>query len=141
MKPTRISAALLAGALVTVIGIGYAAEKADFGKREYDANCAVCHGKQGKGDGPYAGMFDTRVADVTTLSKRNNGVFPLAGVFETIDGTHVVKAYGPRYMPIWGTEYKIKAAEHYMDVPYDDEAFVRTRILALVEYTYRLQAN
>ncbi|HSF48517.1 MAG TPA: hypothetical protein VLA73_09165 [Burkholderiales bacterium] len=44
-------------------------------------------------------------------------------------------------MPIWGIEYKAKAAEHYMDVPYDEQAFVRARILALIEYIYRLQAK
>jgi mono/diheme cytochrome c family protein len=133
----------LGAAVISVTGIGYSAEKEkkDLGKREYDGNCAVCHGKTGKGDGPYAGLVDTRIADLTTLSKRNNGVFPFARVYETIDGTQVVKAHGPRDMPIWGIEYKTKAAEHYMDVDYDPEVYVRARILALTEYIYRLQAK
>lgn len=86
-------------------------------------------------------MVDTRIADLTTLSKKNNGVFPFARVFETIDGTHVLKAHGTRDMPIWGVEYKVKAAEYYRDVNYDDESYVRARILALTEYIYRLQAK
>jgi mono/diheme cytochrome c family protein len=141
MKPVKIMAALLGTVLIAGAGNGYAVEKVDLGKREYDANCAVCHGPKGKGDGPYAGLVDTRIADLTTLSRRNNGVFPFARVYETIDGSQVVKAHGTRDMPIWGTEYRIKAAEYYMDIPYDDVAFVRARILALSEYIYRLQVK
>ena len=147
MKPTRIAAALLGAVVIGGTGIGYAAEKFDFGKRLYDGHCAVCHGKEGKGDGPYAGLGQTRISDLTTLSKRNNGVFPFNRVYEIIDGREAVKAHGPREMPIWGTHYL--STEHtamepyagYLDVPYDSEAFVRTRILALTEYVQRLQTK
>jgi len=147
MKPTRIAAALLGAAVIGGTGIGHAAEKFDFGKRLYDGHCAVCHGKQGKGDGPYAGMGDIRISDLTTLSKRNNGVFPFQRVYDIIDGKEAVKAHGPREMPIWGAH--LLSTEHtamepyagYFDVPYDSEAFVRTRILALTEYVQRLQAK
>jgi hypothetical protein len=44
-------------------------------------------------------------------------------------------------MPIWGRDYSLKAAEAYFDVPYDPEAYVRTRMLALTEYIARLQAK
>ena len=117
------------------------AQKSDFGKREYDRQCAVCHGKLGKGDGPYAGIVDTRIADLTTLSKSNNGVFPFQRVYEVIDGRRVVKAHGPSDMPIWGDRYRVAAADYHVDVPYDEEAFVRTRILALSEYINRLQTK
>jgi mono/diheme cytochrome c family protein len=136
------------GALAGAIGIGLpllalGQQKVDLGKREYDANCAVCHGVQGKGDGPYSGIGDLRIpaADLTTLSKRNNGVFPVVRVYEFIDGTQVVKAHGTREMPIWGADYRVKGAEYYVDVPYNPEAYVRGRILALTEYVYRLQAK
>ena len=113
--------------------------KFDFGKHEYDSKCAVCHGKAGKGDGPYAGLLNTKVADLTTLSQRNNGMFPFLWVQEVIDGRQSFRAHGPSEMPIWGLDYLAKARESYMDVPYDAEAYVRTRILALTEYLFRLQ--
>lgn len=113
----------------------------DFGKREYDSNCAICHGKQGGGDGPYAGMGETRVADLTTLSSRNKGVFPLEQVHEVIDGRKIVKAHGPREMPIWGDRYMAEARDAFWDVPYDPESFIRTRIVALTDYLERLQAK
>jgi mono/diheme cytochrome c family protein len=148
MKTTRIAAALLGAAVIAGSpNIGYTAEKFDFGKRMYDGHCAVCHGKQGKGDGPYAGMGETRVSDLTTLSKKNNGVFPFNRVYDIIDGREAIKAHGPREMPIWGAYYL--STEHaakepyagYLDVPYNEEAIVRTRILALTEYVQRLQAK
>jgi mono/diheme cytochrome c family protein len=111
----------------------------DVGKREYDANCAVCHGAKGKGDGPYPGTGEIRPADLTTLARRNGGVFPFARVYEFIDGRQTVKAHGTRDMPIWGLDYRAEAAEYYAQTPFNAEAFVRARILALTEYIYRLQ--
>lgn len=141
MKLTKIPVVIVGAAAIGMSGMSLAVEKVDLGKREYDSNCAVCHGKLGKGDGPYAGMLDTRISDVTTLAKKNGGVFPFARVYETIDGSQVVKAHGTRDMPIWGTVYKLKAAEYYMEFPYDANAYVGARIIALTEYVYRLQAK
>lgn len=113
----------------------------DLGKREYDNNCAVCHGMTGKGDGPYAGIIDTRIPNITTLQKDNNGVFPYDRVYQVIDGRIDPKAHGTRDMPIWGNEYNSNAAEYYSDYlkPYSAEGFVRGRILALINYIYSLQ--
>jgi len=143
MKPTRIAAALLALGTIGVWGNGYAADKADFGKVEYEWSCAICHGLKGKGDGPYAdiGMLNTRVSDLTTLSKRNNGVFPVQRVYEVIDGTEALKAHGTRDMPIWGPVYRAEVVKEYFDVPFNPEAYVRAHILALIEYISRLQAK
>lgn len=120
----------------TVVG---AAE--DIGKREYDNNCAVCHGTAGKGNGPYAGIINTKVPDITTLQKSNGGVFPYDRVYQMIDGRADVTAHGSRDMPIWGNEYNAKAVEYYSDYlrDYNAEGFVRGRILALINYIYNLQ--
>lgn len=141
MQRSRIAAALAFGVLVAAVQISSAAEKIDLGKQEYNASCAVCHGPTGKGDGSYGELLKTRAADLTVLSRNNGGVFPVARVYDVIDGRQAVKTHGDRDMPIWGTRYSVKAAEYYVDVPYDAEGFVRVRILTLIDYLYRLQAK
>lgn len=141
MGPMRITAVLSGMAISLGWGSGLAADKVDVGKREYTNSCAVCHGLSGKGDGPLAGMIETRIPDLTAMAKRNNGVFPLARVYETIDGSAVVKAHGPRDMPVWGARYRTQAGEYYVDIDYDPQAVIRARILAVAEYIHRLQAK
>jgi len=116
------------------------AEKFDFGKREFEANCAACHGVNAKGNGPIVDLLRKSPPDLTLLAKKNAGVFPMARLYEVIDGADV-PSHGSRDMPVWGRDYKIRAAEYYMDVPYDAEAYARARILALLEYINRLQVK
>jgi mono/diheme cytochrome c family protein len=116
-----------------------AQQKADLGKREYDSNCAICHGRDGKGNGPYVELLKRSPPDLTTMARRNGGVFPVAKSYDVIEGAG--PGHGTRDMPIWGMAYNVKAAEYYVDVPYDREAFVRGRILSLIEYLNRLQAK
>jgi len=120
---------------------GPAARDVDVGKYEYEAQCAACHGSTGKGDGFYVDWLEkgTKVSNLTKLSKKNNGVFPFARVYETIDGRQLVRAHGTREMPIWGKD--LSASSITGRPYYDDEAFVRARILAVTEYIYRLQAK
>jgi mono/diheme cytochrome c family protein len=128
-------------------GIASAAEKlkVDPGKREYENSCALCHGRDGKGTGAINDLLKTKPADLTTLAKKNNGVFPVERVYATIDGRDMVKAHGDRDMPAWGNRYSsdsAKAAEYYMDAPYyDGEMFARSRILYLIDYLNRIQVK
>lgn len=115
--------------------------RVDFGKSEYDANCATCHGVSGKGDGPTAPFVSRRVPDLTTLAKTNNGILPVSAMYDVIVGEKDVPAHGSRDMPVWGREYRIKAGEYYAEMPYDPEAYVRVRVLAVIEYLNRLQVK
>jgi mono/diheme cytochrome c family protein len=118
--------------------------KFDTGKREYESKCVVCHGHGGRGDGSYAELLKTAASDLTTLKKKNGGVFPVERVYAVIDGREAIKSHGERDMPIWGNDFNketVKAAEYYADVPYDMETYVRARILALIDYLNRLQAR
>lgn len=135
---------LLAGLLaLCASGVASAQGKArlDFGKREYDSKCAGCHGPKGAGDGVYKPYLTRSPTDLTGLSKANKGVFPYEAVYEVIDGRRAVASHGPSDMPIWGADYLAKSVADYMDVPYDPELYVRTRIVALVDYLHRLQAK
>jgi mono/diheme cytochrome c family protein len=130
---------LLTVGLIAVSAVAVAQGRVDVGKREYDNNCAVCHGANGKGGGPYVELLKRSPPDLTTLAKTNGGIFPVNRAYEVIEGAGA--GHGTRDMPIWGQAYSIKAAEYYVDVPYNQEAFVRSRILALIEYLNRLQAK
>jgi mono/diheme cytochrome c family protein len=137
MQP-GVRRALVAALALASAGV-MAQQRVDMGKREYDNNCAACHGSSGKGNGPYAELLRKSPPDLTMMAKRNGGVFPMSRAYEVIEGAGV--GHGTRDMPIWGQDYSVKAADYYMDVPYNPEAYVRTRILALVEYLNRLQTK
>jgi len=127
-------------AIAALMAIGAVAQqKVDLGKREYDNNCATCHGLDGKGNGPYVEMLKRSPPDLSTMARRNGGIFPVAKAYDVVEGAG--PGHGGRDMPIWGKDYSVKAAEYYVDVPYDREAFVRARILSLIEYVNRLQAK
>ena len=141
MRLSRLAMVFLGTVTFGLSTMALAAEQFDVGKREYDASCANCHGRDGKGGGPFARMLQARTPDLTTLSKHNGGVFPLARVFNIIDGREEVKAHGTREMPIWGSHLALRAAPEHDDYPYEAEEFVRARILAVIDYLYRLQAK
>jgi hypothetical protein len=93
------------------------------------------------GDGIIAGFLDTAPADLTKLQANNGGVFPVAGIYALIDGSAASGVHGSSEMPAWGLRYSAQAprqlGEYYVEA--DREAFVRGRILALVEYLSTLQ--
>lgn len=112
----------------------------DVGRREFEANCASCHGRDGKGKGPVADLLRRSPPDLTQLARNNNGILPVNRLYESIEGAKVA-AHGTREMPIWGLDYRIRDAEYYGEMPYDAEALVRARILSLLEYINRLQVR
>jgi mono/diheme cytochrome c family protein len=125
--------------LMSVAAIAAAQQKADLGKREYDSKCAVCHGKDAKGDGPYAAELKRRPTDLTTIAKRNDGVFPYPRMYDLIEGSGA--GHGPREMPVWGWDYTIRASELNPGAPENQAAYVRTRITALLDYLNQLQVK
>jgi mono/diheme cytochrome c family protein len=146
-NPARLAVAVAIAALLAQ-GSAFAQKpKVDPGKREYDSNCALCHGATGKGDGRYGEVLKlTRpMPDLTQLAKKNGGVFPINRVYEIIDGRATVPAHGtaegPRSMPIWGSDYIAEASTWYIESPADLEAYTRMKILSLIDYLYRIQAK
>lgn len=139
MKSGAMAKLLVVGVVAVSGNYAMAQGRTDVGKHEYDNNCAVCHAVSGKGQGPYTEFLSRSAPDLTTLSRRNGGVFPVARIYDVIEGAGV--GHGTRDMPIWGQHYRIKAAEYYGEVDYNPEAVVRGRILSLIEYINRLQAK
>jgi mono/diheme cytochrome c family protein len=84
------------------------------GKDLYRDHCAVCHGPDGKGDGPAAAALKTPPADLTTIAKRH-GKFSVRDVQDQITGTgRMASAHGTREMPMWGSA--LRAAHSNPDV-------------------------
>jgi mono/diheme cytochrome c family protein len=72
----------------------------------FQSYCAVCHGKEGKGNGPAASALSKAPADLTRIAARNGGTFPDVRVKRYIEGLDEVAAYGTRAMPMWGDLFR-----------------------------------
>jgi cytochrome c553 len=90
--------------------------------------CAVCHGKEGKGDGPAAKALAKTPADLTKLAARNNGAFPDLKVRRYIEGLDEVAAHGTRDMPMWGDLFRSLNRDT-----------AQIRVAALAEYLKTMQ--
>ncbi|MGE0821133.1 MAG: cytochrome c [Candidatus Binatia bacterium] len=104
------------------------------GKAEFQHYCATCHGESGRGDGPMATLWKKQPADLTRLTKKNDGQFPFWGVYKTIDGREQVMAHGTRSMPVWGAHFLVEEGGAPLD-----EHTVLGRILSLVYYIESIQ--
>lgn len=134
MNHAPISRTALGFLMALLCSASMAAMEADFGKTEFQASCASCHGASGKGDGALKPYLTKAPADLTTLSQRNSGVFPSQRVWQTIDGRTDAAAgvHGSREMPVWGNVYRSEDTQPY-------ELHVRNRIAALLDYLARIQ--
>jgi len=139
MRATGFSMSMVACVMLSMAAAAVAQQKVDLGKREFETKCAVCHGKDGKGGGPYAEQLKRSLPDLTTMARRNGGVFPVSRTYDTIEGAG--PGHGTRDMPVWGMDYTVQAAEQLPDMPYNQALYVRTRIMALLEYLNQLQVK
>ena len=107
------------------------------GQKEFQERCAVCHGEEGRGDGPYSFALVFKPADLTKLLIQNEGQFPFLETYLIIDGREMIKYHGTRLMPIWGDRYR---QESWSSVsPEYADTLVRGRILELLFYIYSIQ--
>jgi len=109
------------------------------GKMEFQKNCAACHGKGGKGDGPLVEFLKQTPPDLTLLSKKNGGVYPQAKVYDWIRDAKRVRAHGTEEMPIWGDRYSKEIIEYYGPDYTGPGSSVQQRILELVFYIGTIQ--
>ena len=131
MKLLKAVTVLLALGSMTLSVAGRAADPVDLGQREYQNNCAVCHGALGKGDGPYAGVVNRPMGDLTRLASSNGGVFPVSRVYGALDGTRMSRGHGTTDMPIWGREMK--------DAGLGGETDLRGRLVETIVYLRSIQ--
>ena len=102
----------------------------------YANYCSVCHGNNGKGNGPAAKALKIVPPDLTRLAKHNNGKFPDSHVYTVIRGdSNNTTAHGAKDMPLWGALF----TESSGATPPDAE--VHQRISNLTKYVASLQKN
>ena len=103
------------------------------GKEMYKSYCAVCHGLDGKGDGPAAPAMKTNPSDLTVLAQKGAGKYPAAHVAAVIRGQAITPSHGSHDMPIWGPLFSSIDQGH--------EAQVQQRVTNLVNYIETVQAK
>jgi mono/diheme cytochrome c family protein len=101
------------------------------GPEMYKTYCAVCHGTDGKGNGPAADALKVPPTDLTALAGKNGGKYPAMKVSAIIRGDDVLAAHGSKDMPIWGHLFWNISAGH--------EAEVQQRVANLNQYIESLQ--
>lgn len=79
--------------------------EASEGRDLFMQNCAVCHGADGRGNGPVASAMDPPPSDLTVLAARNDGDLPVAEILSKIDGYAQGGITGPS-MPQFGDLFR-----------------------------------
>ena len=110
---------------------GQAAIDPTSGKQLYTAYCALCHGPEGKGGGPFSPQLKVYPPDLTQLLKGNHGLFPEMRVREAIDGEFGKASHGSAEMPIWGPVFRSMA--------HGRKDSAQVRIGSLVKYLDSIQ--
>ena len=104
------------------------------GQEMYATYCAACHGAKATGNGPAAQAMKAPPADLTMLSKKNNGVFPADHVHAVLQFGVMTPAHGSAEMPIWGTLLRT------LQPPSPNSTMVvNQRILNLTNYLKQIQ--
>jgi mono/diheme cytochrome c family protein len=103
------------------------------GQQMFGSYCAVCHGMEGKGNGPAAAALKKTPANLTELTQRNGGKFPELRVYGTIKGDFETPAHGSRDMPMWGSVFQ--------SVSHGSSSEVQMRIANLTAYVQSIQAK
>ena len=140
----------LAGSLLAVLPLGfmgYAQQKPTIerapvvptnpssGSEMYRAHCAVCHGLDGKGNGPAASAMKSQPTDLTQLARKHDGKFPANSVASALKfgSGSGAGAHGSAQMPVWGPLFQ--SLDKFNDT------VVQQRVSNLINYIETLQAK
>jgi len=138
----RLRVSLLHASTVALCGLAFAGASqvvnipirhtaANSGREMYEAYCAACHGKDGKGHGPVSAALKAPPADLTILARQHEGKFPSLQVYRAIQGGAGIPAHGSKEMPVWGPVF--------MSLSHQHESEVHLRVANLTDYLKSLQ--
>ncbi len=137
---TRFKRYVLA-ALPIMLSIPGTLTAQEIGKASFMANCAVCHGGDGKGGGPIIDFLNAAPSDLTKISERNGGQFPIQRIYAIIADAEQTRGHGTSEMPIWGNRFnaEIIAEEGDYGAGTSGIPTAQSRILELVYFLATIQ--
>jgi mono/diheme cytochrome c family protein len=128
-------------AMAIILALPSASVAQEIGEASFMANCAVCHGANGTGNGPILDFLKNAPSDLTGLSERNGGQFPFKRVYEVIADADQNRGHGTSEMPIWGNRFNadIIAQEGEYGSGGSGMPTAQSRVLELVFYLATIQ--
>ncbi len=115
--------------LALLISLPAAAQES--GEELFMRYCATCHGEDAMGDGPMAPLLLEQPADLTGISERAGGTFPVFEVVRKIDGRDPLLAHGGE-MPLWGDFFE--GDDQAISTEEGQPVMTSAPIVALVEW-------
>lgn len=128
-----MAAAALVGATLPV-----QAQDLSKGAELYRTHCATCHGIEGTGQGPMAGVLVIKPANLAALAADNGGEFPTGRVVKRIDGRDPLVSHGSP-MPVYG--YFFEGKDTAVKTPSGQPILTSGPIVDLLAYLQSLQSS
>jgi hypothetical protein len=133
--PTKLLATAILG-LTLAAPIAHA-DTTMVGGKLFNQYCATCHGTDATGGGPLTQVMTQSVPDLTKLSERNDGAFPMLEVIHIIDGRTGLRGHGGP-MPTYGDVFSADAQTDTIG-DFSPILAARGRILSIALYLESLQ--
>jgi mono/diheme cytochrome c family protein len=133
MQKQLTAQGLVLGLVFMGQSITYAAD-ANQGKEMYVQYCSSCHGQDGRGSGSVSAFLKVKVPDLTLLTKKNKGIYPIDKVILAIDGRRKLRSHGDPKMPVWGESFSREVKD-----PKSAEAATGVKVKTIAEYVATLQ--
>jgi mono/diheme cytochrome c family protein len=128
-----IAALVLTGALAACVLPG-AKKQVPTGAEDFVAYCAACHGTTGVGNGEVAATLPKPPANLTSISTRNGGPFPMARVMSKIWGyAQKDGVVMPQFSPLLDSDLVLFDSGDGIQTP------TPLRLVQLAEYLKTLQ--
>jgi len=133
----RIVQWMAAAALVST-AVSAQAQDVKAGAELYRIHCATCHGIEGTGQGPMAGVLVIKPANLAELAASNGGEFPVGRVVKRIDGRDPLVSHGSP-MPVYG--YFFEGDDKAVKTPSGQPILTSGPVVDLLAYLQSLQSN
>jgi mono/diheme cytochrome c family protein len=111
------------------------------GRVTFRTYCASCHGKDGTGTGNLAEYLTVKPTDLTHITERSDGEFPVDRIHAIVDGRKPVRGHGGAEMPVWGDVFQSSLAQDPATVDETGEERAQRKIKELVLYLESIQAE